>query len=111
MDDILQRISEENRSEIKPQVLIGDGQATSTTAKTTTTTTTSTTTTTPMHTDAPAIMTENLVANAGEDIHVYYPAKTCILNGTKSRISPSLRNEAISWIWTKQESSPAFGVS
>lgn len=128
VNDILKKVLEEkvsieNVSERKPHVLIGDEVSSSTrristteiaikttTAKTTTTTTTaSTTTTTPMHTDAPAIMTKNLVANAGEDIHIYYPSKTCILNGSRSQISSKLENEGITWIWTKQESSPAFG--
>lgn len=76
-----------------------------------TTSTTTTSTTTPLaNTDAPKIMTENLIANAGADIHVYYPSKVCILNGTSSKVlNINNSNMKIQWTWSKLESSPAFG--
>lgn len=78
-------------------------------AKTTTTTTTTTTTST--STEAPNIHTNNLFANAGQDIHVYYPSKMCVLNGTNTRFVPKSSNDFIQrWLWVKADSSPAFGV-
>ena len=87
----------------------------STTSTTTTSTTTTTTTTTPSTTtqvtDAPDLFTDDLVANAGSDIHVYYPSSICILNGTKTKFYTSTSNKKITkWLWTKMDASPAFGV-
>ena len=88
--------------------------ATSTTSTSTTTMTTTTTTpstTTPV-TDAPDLFTDDLVANAGADIHVYYPSTMCILNGTSTRFyTSSPKKQIIKWLWTKMDSSPAFGVT
>lgn len=85
---------------------------TTTTNKTTTTTTTSSTTTTKktIMTDAPTIYTKNLEANAGSDIHVYYPSRTCILNGSLSKyVGKNKKQGIVKWSWTKLDSSPAFG--
>jgi len=55
------------------------------TSSTTTSTTTTTPSTTTQVTDAPDLFTDDLVADAGSDIHVYYPSSICILNGTKTK--------------------------
>ena len=125
MNDILKKVSEEKLINIKPNVLIDNLKnevldketltsstlTTPTTTTKTTTTTATTTTKTPFNTDAPKISTKNLIADAGENIHIYYPSKSCILNGTLSRFSNSLTYGEITWKWTKLENSPAFGVS
>lgn len=82
------------------------------TAPTTTTfTTTTTTSTTSQATDAPNIHTNNLFANAGADMHIYYPSRMCILNGIQTRFVPKSASEKIErWLWIKLDSSPAFGV-
>ena len=61
--------------------------------------------------DAPKLFTKNLIANAGQDIHVYYPSDTCILNGTLSKFwALSNQHKIVKWNWVKLNSSPAFGV-
>ena len=88
---------------------------TTTTVTTATTTTTTTTSTTPSSTtqitDAPDLYTDDLVAYAGSDIHVYYPSNVCVLNGTLTRYyTSSSTKKIVKWLWTKMDSSPAFGV-
>ena len=81
------------------------------TSSTTTSTTTTTPSTTTQVTDAPDFFTDDLVADAGSDIHVYYPSSICILNGTKTKFYTTTSNKKITkWLWTKMDSSPAFGV-
>ena len=80
----------------------------STTTPTTTTTTTTTITTTTFMTEAPSIFTSQLKANAGDDLDVYYPSSSVVLNGTMSKYSGDGR--IVRWLWSKDDSSPAFGV-
>lgn len=60
-------------------------------------------------TDPPKIFTNNLQANAGPNINVYYPSRMCILNGSLTNFLDL--NRISKWEWTKDTSSPAFGVS
>lgn len=71
-------------------------------------TNTTTSTTTPTPTDAPDLFSDDIIANAGPDIHIYYPSKICVLNGTTSKISKK-GEWIVKWLWTKMDSSPAFG--
>lgn len=82
--------------------------ATSKPRTTTSTKPTTTTTAESVFTDSPKISTENLRAEAGEDIQVHYPSTSCILNGSLSKVPDG---EIIRWMWTKLDRSPAFGVS
>lgn len=60
-------------------------------------------------TDPPKIFTNNLQANAGSNIDVFYPSRLCILNGSLTNF---LQQKQIKkWEWSKDSSSPAFGVS
>jgi hypothetical protein len=84
-----------------------------TTITTTTATTTASTTTFRTTTEPQQVRTEKLIANAGEDLFIYYPSRVCILNGTKTELilKSADDDEYIrAWHWTKLDSSPAFGV-
>ncbi len=76
------------------------------------TTTLSTPTTTEEPITEPAkIDTKDLKAFAGNDIHVYYPTTTVVLDGSLTRYYGSDGIDGITgWLWIKHESSPAFGV-
>ena len=74
-------------------------------------------TTTPLPTttrtyEPPSLYTETLKANAGKDIHVYYPSTMCILNGTLTSFFTKNPYEyyITKWEWIKLDTSPAFGV-
>jgi hypothetical protein len=53
--------------------------------------------------------TQHVIANAGPDQYIYYPTKTCILNGSNSHVLDD--NQIIRWQWSKSELSPSIGVS
>jgi len=58
------------------------------------------------------VNTKNLIAFAGNDIHVYYPNTMVVLDGSLTRFYGADGNQGIvKWLWTKHDSSPAFGVS
>ncbi len=63
--------------------------------------------------EPPSLYTESLKANAGRDIHVYYPSTMCILNGSLTDIFSKNPSEyyITKWEWIKLETSPAFGVN
>ena len=65
--------------------------------------------TTKLLTDAPKIFTSQLIANAGEDINVNYPSSSVILNGSMSAYYGD--GKIVKYAWSKEDSSPAFGVS
>jgi hypothetical protein len=82
-------------------------EAVKTTPSSTTTSTTTTTSKKPL-TEPREIHTEDLFADAGRDIHVYYPSTMCVLNGTSSKLIRTDKRIA-KWLWTKFDNSPAFG--
>jgi hypothetical protein len=93
-------------------IKISTTESTSTTTTTTIRTTTTTTETTTTTTEVQKIYSENLIADAGPDIHVFYPSTVCVLNGNLTIFKPKNAEESITkWIWTKLDNSPAFGVS
>jgi hypothetical protein len=105
----INKIDETKTQEINNSTTVSITTTSSSTTTTTTTTTTPSTTT--QVTDAPDLFTDDLVANAGSDIHVYYPSSICILNGTKTKYyTASSSKMIVKWLWTKMDSSPAFGV-
>lgn len=104
------KIDETTTQEINNSTSVSTTTTSSSTTTTTTTTTTTPSTTTQV-TDAPDLFTDDLVANAGSDIHVYYPSNICVLNGTKTKyFTASSSKMIVKWLWTKMDTSPAFGV-
>lgn len=79
-----------------------------TTSSSTTTSSTTTTTSKKPLTEPREIHTEDLFADAGQDIHVYYPSTMCILNGTNTKLIRTDKR-IVKWLWTKFDNSPAFG--
>lgn len=97
-------------NEMKSQTPLTDQTTLST--STTSTTTTLTTTTKETTTEPVKITTNNLIAFAGNDIHVYYPSTMVILDGSLTRYYGTDGIDGIvKWVWIKHESSPAFGVN
>lgn len=80
------------------------------TKKSTSPATTTTTTTREVFVEPTRVNTKNLIAFAGNDIHVFYPNTMVVLDGSLTRFYGTDGNQGIvRWLWSKHDSSPAFG--
>ncbi len=112
-DQLLQQIVKDlndqkvRDQENKPQTQLAE-QIKTTISSTTTIKSTTSTTSKRTLTEPREIHTEDLFADAGQDIHVYYPSTMCILNGTNTKLIRTDK-QIVKWLWTKFDSSPGFG--
>ncbi len=97
-----------------------DSTSSSTTATTSKVSTTDSTVTTTTQSDtsvepkkaALALSAEtdkNIFVDAGYEQHLYYPLRTCVLNGSNTMTLDN--SQIVKWEWSKNELSPAVGVS